>query len=314
MPSSILVFLAPELKGSRRFCAAMRAIFQVMDVFARWLDVVKEHFCIKTWRLNCWELGGLEDLVEELRREESAKVVISSTMLLSLIRRPGALHALREGFQRAGYAITWMIYLLPYDEWLEAMYVSLLVKTASSVGFEAWQAANRNHAIADPEKSLAPLFLTTDKVVVRSYSQHAQNMAADFLGLMGVPLPETCDNHVNPAPQILQVELCKKVAEFAALYLDCEGERRVFGRMRQAIPDLPASPPYRCLERNLSQRLRDETRASYRNMLRAAGVPQDYDAFFPKRPKYEVTTLDAFPLSMDEKADFHKILLHCILA
>ena len=195
------------------------------------------------------EAGGVGALRDELARRAAAKIVISSNIFISLGSRPGLIESLRQPFIGQDYQISWIVYLRPYAEWLESVYIERVRSRQTSAGFDEWHAENRNHQIAAPARMLRPFFATGDRVIVRSHSLGADCLAADFLDQIGVPHPEDLAD-ANPARQVLQMELTRLINEFSDLHRDDEGRarllakwRRIFLRVRR-IESSPETPPH----------------------------------------------------------------------
>jgi hypothetical protein len=257
--------------------------------------------------------GGLDALSAGLVRRGASKVVISSNLFYGIGARAGLIESLRRPFVENGYQVSWIVYLRPYAEWLESQYIERLVAGESLGPMKQWVASNHNPNIAAPDRLIRPFFASGDRVIVRSYPQVADRMAADFLDQIGLPHPEDLVDE-DPARQILLLEFRRLVRKFGEMHLDATGKERLHARARQSESRLPRSATIRMLDAATAAELETQTQASYEAVLQLAGIHESYAEFFPAREDFRFRDFSNSQVPAEFLASFYKNYLACTLA
>lgn len=238
--------------------------------------------------------GGIDELGAELRGSDATALAISAPQMAGVIRMPRALAKLRAALAGHGFRIRWVVYLRTYEDWLQQLYVERLFAGKTGLSCEAWVAENRHQPLADPCAVFAPLFGADDEVAVRSFSLARGDVAGDFLGMLGSDLGNASaagTDEENLGHPSLKVRLHQMLARFAELRLSADQAPAIFVKAREAEWLLPESPPFRGLGARAAAAIRAETRASYQELLRLAGVDTPFDGFFPPvKPAGDVAT------------------------
>lgn len=70
-------------------------------------------------------LGGLNELLAQLRHSTARRAVISSEDLSGLVSRPDGLRRLETALGREGHSVSWVMFIRRVDDFSESMYTTL---------------------------------------------------------------------------------------------------------------------------------------------------------------------------------------------
>lgn len=70
-------------------------------------------------------LGGLDELLAELRGSGARQAVISSEDLSGLVSRPDGLRRLEAALSREGHSVSWVMFIRRVDDFSESLYTTL---------------------------------------------------------------------------------------------------------------------------------------------------------------------------------------------
>jgi hypothetical protein len=259
-------------------------------------------------------MGGMMDLVAELRDQQPRQVVISTEALSWTALDPGRIGRFRGPLLELGYELIWIVYVRTFPDWAESAYTQLAKTLSVTRPFAEWVRDATKPLVLGMEPHRVPdgIRSTGDSLQLRSYSMALPDLIGDFMDVLGVgghfPSAQISGQRVNLRPQVLKMEFLRRAAIRAAA-IRKPGVRQAFvQKALRLLPGVPPSPPYRGLSQSLALSLLEATRPQYEDLLAKYRPDLHFDIFFPLAENYRELHFDNYDCPRKDRIDLEGLL------
>lgn len=259
--------------------------------------------------------GTLARFAASLDQVRPERLLLSSEGFLFFGRNPSRIARLRQPLVERGYQIVWLFYLRGFHEWLESAYSQHVQTGTTDLHFKDWLSRKRTFPVYDPARYFGPFFETGDRVVFRSYALAKKDLLGDFLTAVGLPGFDPGSggaSRLNSRPGALQMEFLRRVAAHAFEHCARKEARELMTRARRLCSKIPGEPSFSPMSGATARELYEETRGSYEECLRMAGVDIPFEEFFPPPADSEERTFATLDVSSANRKALEKALATCL--